>query len=103
MKPDKPGIWEWYNSKGELKLVGVHDVGYFIPLLRVYWWGGYYNVHEDVEGKKRNPNDPHMNAEWPDSWGKYVGELDSVPNDQLYSLPTQEEMIEIFSASGSKQ
>lgn len=81
MKPDKEGIWEWVDHHGKTQLVAVYNVS--SPLndvhLRVGWWGGYY----DVDG------------EWPDTWGKFVGEIGSVPDEQLYLMPNKEEREEI--------
>ena len=82
MKPNKPGIWEWFNDEGKKLLVSVVDVGYGTPYLRVAWWGGYYNVNDEDDD---NP------SEWPDRWGNFVGEQGSIPEEQIYSMPTSEE------------
>ncbi len=41
MKPDKAGIWEWFEEDGTKRLVSVCDVGAPVGMkyLRVYWWG----------------------------------------------------------------
>lgn len=88
MKPDREGIWEWVDSNAVKHLVVVVDVGSAEkPHLRVYWWGGYYDVHD-------NPNEPSGSpfryAQWPDSWGNFIGEANSIPNNQLYLGPTPE-------------
>ena len=92
MKPDKPGIWEWFDSDGTKRLVEVFDIFDHCPeckpYLRVYWWGGYYNVNDVGDG-------PFDKAEWPDRWGNYVGENESIPNEQLYLMPTPEQFEEI--------
>ena len=87
MKPTKPGIYEWTDQNNVKKLVDVCDVGYSTPYLRVAFWGGYYNVNDEDND---NP------AEWPDRWGNFVGEQGSVPEEQIYSLPTPEERKKIF-------
>ena len=106
MKPDKAGIWEWFEEDGTKRLVSVCDVGE--PMgeqrLRVYWWGGYYDVNdrtEDIYGYVNREwavveKDVHHPAEWPDRWGNYVGPEDSVPEDQKYWLPSPEQRVEIM-------
>ena len=101
MKPDKAGIWEWFEEDGTKRLVSVCDVGVDTPYLRVYWWGGYYTVNEvvnepiyDCDMKQvRTINRP---PEWPDRWGAYVGDRNSVPEEQLYLMPTPEQREEIL-------
>lgn len=85
MKPNKPGIYEWYSLNGEKKLIEVFNVLDGIPntkpLLRVYWNGSYYNVHDenhplyDADGNIIKNNSIQENAEWPDRWGKCVKEF----------------------------
>ena len=90
MKPNKPGIWEWFEEDGTKRLVRVCDVGVALGKqhLRVAWWGGYYDVHdriEDIYGYRDHQwgvveKDSHHKAEWPDRWGKYIGPPESVTN-----------------------
>jgi hypothetical protein len=103
MRPDKPGVWEWFEEDGTKRLVHVCDVG--VPMgekcLRVAWWGGFYNVHDLVNEPIYDCNMRQVRtishpAEWPDRWGKYVGPLESVLNDQLYQAPTADQLEEIF-------
>lgn len=97
MKPDKEGIWEWFEEDGTKRLVAVCNVSK--PLkeiyLRVYWWGGYYNVNDehDLEAPQY---DPLMKAEWPDRWGNFVGEHGTVKDEDLYLMPTAEQRKEIL-------
>jgi hypothetical protein len=96
MKPNKPGIWEWFEEDGTKRLVEVFDVasklrevnGTEPPYLRVYWWGGYYNVADSPE---EVPGDPFCKAEWSDRWGNYVGPNGSVKEEDLYNGPTPEQ------------
>ncbi len=76
-KPSWAGVWQWYDERGQIRLVHVCDVGFGVPYLRVYFWGGYYDVH-DGGGTP---------AEWPDSWGDYVGPIESFGNEELYQMP----------------
>jgi outer membrane scaffolding protein for murein synthesis (MipA/OmpV family) len=92
MKPDKPGIWEWFAKDGTKRLVRVWDNGVDEIWLRVSWWGGYYNVHKDKAKGQRQ--------EWADRWGNYVGEVHTIPVDQLYIEPTKEEYEKHFKAMG---
>jgi len=100
MKPNREGIWEWFDKDGNKRLVEVFDVaaklreatGYADPYLRVYWWGGYYNVNNEGIGTWEEALNK---AEWPDRWGNFVGEIGSVPEEQLYSQPTTEQMKRI--------
>ncbi len=58
MKPNCPGIYEWYDDRGKKRLVEVVDTEIypgFPPHLRVYWWGGYYNVNDDPQTKFGDP------------------------------------------------
>lgn len=103
MTPDRPGIWEWFEEDGTKRLVEVFDVaaklreatGHAEQYLRVYWWGGYYNVEAmddgvfDMEGNKIG--NYHFEAEWPDRWGNRVGDNLSLPEEQLYLGPTEEQ------------
>lgn len=92
MKPDKEGIWEWFEEDGTRRLMSVFDVSKNIQAingiepvyLRVYWWGGYYDVNS-------NDND----AMWPDRWGKWIGENGTLPEEQLYNMPTPKQMKKI--------
>jgi len=92
MKPDKPGIWEWTDEKGIKRLVEVVEIaaGHPFAYLRVYFWGGYYNVYDE-------PEDPGYEwaskAEWPDRWGNRVGDNLSLPPEQIYGMPMPEELI----------
>lgn len=92
MKPNEPGIWEWFDEDGTKRLVEVVNVCSQVEdqWLRVYWWGGYYNVNDEAMG---TPDEPFMKAEWPDRWGNRVGNNHSLPNEQLYLQPTREELI----------
>ena len=91
MKPTSPGIWEWYDEKGIKRLVEVVVVGAGHPFayLRVYFWGGYYNVNDE-------PEDPGYEwagkAEWPDRWGNRVADNMGLPEEQLYLIPNAEEL-----------
>jgi hypothetical protein len=84
MKPNKPGIWEWFEEDGTKRLVCVCCLGK--DWLRVYWWGGYYSV---------NPEPETPGLEWPDRWGSFIGENESVPDEQLYLGPTPEQAEKI--------
>lgn len=94
MKPDREGIWEWFEEDGTKRHVVVYNVGKLLGTLylRVYWWGGYYNVNDE-------PEDPGYEwaskAEWPDRWGNFVAKLDTLPQEDLYLMPTPEQRIEI--------
>lgn len=86
MKPNKIGIWEWFDEQGNKKLVHVVDFGYEIegvykPYFRVAFHGGYYNVNDESDN---DGYDEYNKAEWPDSWGNYVGPTDSIPFDKIY-------------------
>ena len=74
MKPNREGMWEWYDENGIKTIVPVIDCGNPIDTvwLRVYHLGGYYNVNDEAIG---TPDEPYCKAEWPDRWGNYVGEL----------------------------
>ncbi len=90
MKPDKAGIWEWFKEDGTKVLVEVCNVGAWgKPWLRVYWWGGYYNVNDETATS--GDKGPFYQSQWADRWGNYVGTNGSVPEDKLYSMPTPEE------------
>ncbi len=98
MKPDKPGIWEWFEEDGTKRLVSVVNTEHnasLPPSFCVFWWGGYYTINDE-----RNPSAPEWDwatkAEWPDRWGNYVG-----PNDMeadLYWMPTPEQFEKIMKA-----
>jgi len=87
MKPDKPGIWEWFDETGHKRLVVVVNVepdASYPPYLRVFWFGGYYNVNDEMVGT----DEAEFNkSEWPDRWGNYVGPTGSVPDSELYLFP----------------
>jgi len=97
MKPNREGIWEWFEDDGTKRLVHVCDVGKKVGMsyLRVYWWGGYYNVN-DRHDPEHPEYDHHTKAEWPDQWGNYVGPIGSVAEDDLYQMPTPEQRVEIL-------
>lgn len=103
MKPDRPGIWEWFEEDGTRRLVEVYDVSSRLreaypeepPYLCVYWWGGYYNVNDEHDAE--NPEyDDLMKSEWPDRWGNRVGDNNSLPEEDLYLMPTPEQRAEIM-------
>ena len=101
MKPDKKGIWEWFEEDGTKRLVYVADVGVSTPYLRVVWWGGYYDVHDRVnepiyDCDMKQCGTVNRPAEWEDRWGNYVGPVNSVPDDQLYLQPTPEQRERIL-------
>lgn len=98
MKPNVPGVWEWFDSDGVKRLVSVVDCGTHhgpsSQYLRVYWWGGYYDVTYIgilPDGKDH---------EWPDRWGKYVCALDSEKYKQiqhkLYEFPTKKQRKKVM-------
>lgn len=98
MKPDKPGVWEWFKEDGERCLVEVYDVNTYLkktfpdiePYLRVAWAGGYYNVNDEHDPE--NPQYDHlMKAEWPDRWGTWVAPNGAIPEKWLYLVPTAAE------------
>lgn len=97
-KPDKPGVWEWFDSKGIKKLVEVVDVGHDKPHLRVYFWGGYYNVNDEAVGTWE---ENYSKMEWPDRWGTRVADNNALPNDQLYLMPTKEDYTKITMSNRS--
>lgn len=93
MKPDREGIWEWSDERGKKHLVAVYNTSKPINdvHLRVNWWGSYYNVNDEHDPEAPE-NDQFTKAEWPDRWGNFVGEIGSIPDEQLYLMPTPEEM-----------
>ena len=96
MKPNKPGVWEWFEEDGTKRLMAVFNIEHnpeCPPYLRVYWWGGYYNVADSPE---EVPDDPFCKAEWPDRWGNYIGPNGSVKEEDLYNGPTPEQRAEIM-------
>ncbi len=97
MKPDKEGIWEWFEEDGTKRLMYVCNVGGPLPehYLRVYWWGGYYNISDDPGVDDKYGPIPGK-AEWPDRWGNYIGPLGTVPDADLYLGPTPEQREEII-------
>lgn len=78
-KPNKPGIWQWYDETGVARLVDVVDVFGNVGAmwLRVYFWGGYYDVHDSEDRE----------AEWPDRWGSYVGQRGNFGEDEIFTMP----------------
>ena len=84
MKPDKEGIWEWFDEEGTKHLVDVvnveHDFRY-PKYLRVNWGGGYYNINDESIGEI---DEIHCKSEWPDRWGNYVGTRDEVEESLIY-------------------
>jgi len=98
MKPDQPGIWEWFDEDGAKRLVEVFNVmdkcPNAAPYLRVYWWGGYYNINDEHDPEAPE-YDHHMKAEWPDRWGSRIGDNNSLPENQLYLMPTEAELVKI--------
>ena len=99
MKPDKAGIWEWFDEVGTKRLCFVCDTneklreatGHAEPALEVYWWGGYYSI-EDRHEPGHPEWDNQLKAEWPDRWGNYLGPAWSFPDEQLYLMPTPEQL-----------
>ena len=99
MKPNKPGIWEWFDNDGTKRLVEVYDVSTSLrkiysnepAYLRVYWWGGYYNVNDETDDTGYE-----WKAEWADRWGERIGDNGSLPEEQLYLGPTEEQRDKIF-------
>jgi len=93
MKPDRAGIWEWFEKDGVRRLVEVVNcaVPNDPPHLRVYWWGGYYNVNDEHDAE--HPEYDHLTkAEWVHgTWGNRIGDNLSLPEEQLYLVPTPEE------------
>lgn len=86
MKPDKEGMWEWFSESGEKQVVPVLNVSKELGevYLRVYFRGGYYNVHDEGIGE---PDESFCKAEWPDRWGKRVGDLSFGGNGSLGYIP----------------
>ncbi len=97
MKPDKEGIWEWFEEDGTKRLVDVCNVASKSNdvYLRVYWWGGYYNVNDEHDPEAPQ-YDHHLKAEWPDRWGNYVGQQNDFKETDLYHMPTTEQREEIL-------
>lgn len=84
MTPNRSGIWEWTDRRGIKRLVEVVEPlgGY----LRVYWWGGYYNIIDSAYGK----------AEW--CGGVWGNRIDYFPDDsdgKIYDKPDEDEMKKI--------
>jgi hypothetical protein len=87
MKPNKPGIWEWYDDTGTKQFVSVVNVECdpsYPPYFRVYFRGGYYNINNEAVGTWE---EEFSLAEWPDRWGYYVGDEGCVSNEQIYGTP----------------
>lgn len=76
MKPNKEGVYSWLDDDGVVQNVHVLNVNSnFIgekQWLRVYYMGGYYNVHDEEIG---TPDEEYCKSEWPDRWVGYVGPL----------------------------
>lgn len=100
MKPNKSGVWEWIDDNGIKRLMAVYNVlancPNAKPYWRVYFWGGYYNINDETD-----PCDPNGNncnkQEWSDRWGNFVGEHGSIPEEKLYSMPTEEQINKLKS------
>lgn len=74
MKPNKPGVWEWYDENKHKKLVNVVDAGYEgEPYLRVYFNGSLYDVTKEFDEE-----------EWPNRWGKFVAPPHTIPMKSTY-------------------
>jgi hypothetical protein len=87
--PDRSGVWEWFNASGEKKLVSVVNCEpdpAHKPYLRVYFWGGYYNVCDSE----------YNSCEWPGPWGDWVCEHGDEGGRELYFMPTPEELEKII-------
>lgn len=76
MKPNKEGMWVWYDANGDKMIIPVIDCGKKINVIwfRVYFEGGYYNVNDEFI---ETPDEPYSKSEWPDRWGEYVGPLEN--------------------------
>jgi|ERR1035441_426876 hypothetical protein len=97
MKPNRAGIWEWFDKDGTKRLVAVYNTEHnpqCPPHLRVYWWGGYYNVNDEHEAE--HPEwDWASAAEWADRWGNYVAPHGCFGDEELYLGPTPDQAEEI--------
>jgi hypothetical protein len=106
-KPDREGIWEWFDELGRMRLVDVVNVAPDVTSqkhLRVAFWGGYYDINDDVHDivdEKGNVviKDNKTFAEWPDRWGRYVGTRDEVNGDNIYFIPNEEILEKIRNQS----
>ena len=82
-RPTKPGVYEWYDEHGNVRLVDVVNVwercGANKQWLRVIWWGGYYDVTPDTDGIPGN--------DWPNRWGRFMGERKHYAESQLFLQP----------------
>ena len=96
MKPNQSGIYEWFEEDGTKRLVEVVDVckGFCPQYLRVYWWGGYYNVNDEWIGTE---DEEIGKSEWPDRWGNRVADNHGLPEDILYLMPTEEQLRTVYS------
>lgn len=95
MNPNKEGIWQWKDNRQGNVLVAVYDCSAKKDNshLRVYWWGGYYNVNDESVDPEFADYD---RAEWTNGlWGDYVGPHGSVPEDRLYTTPSELELAQI--------
>lgn len=76
MKPDKEGMWIWYDANGDKMIVPVinpyKEIGFVC--LKVYSEGGYYSINDEEIGTEM---EKYCKAEWPDRWGEYVGPLEN--------------------------
>jgi len=94
MIPTKEGIYEWFDDDGTKRLVSVCDVSAKKDnsYLRVAWGGGYYDIKESISpvynmrgqivSYHQRPN------EWDGgTWGKRLGDIGSIPEEQLYESP----------------
>lgn len=85
MKPDRTGIWEWFELDGTRRLVYVWNVfekhPNLEPYFRVCCHGSYYNVHDIPE------DGIHGKAEWiHGTWGNYMGQYEDFDESQLYLM-----------------
>lgn len=87
MKPDRSGIWEWFDEDGTKRFVEVCDCAPkdrgFKPHLRVFWCGGYYSVNDEHD-LEQPEHDKFSKAQWADRWGVRIANNGDLPEDQLY-------------------
>jgi hypothetical protein len=95
MKPNSPGIWEWFEENGIKRLVEVVDISCGSkPCLRVYWWGGYYSIEDEVNqitDRNGKPKEFVSKAQWTNRFGNRVANNNSVPEELVYVRPTKEQ------------
>lgn len=92
MTPNEQGIWEWYDKKGVRRLLEVHNVetNFNYPQhLRVRFNNKYFNVRDQPL------NITDTQAEWPDNWGARIGDLGSVPNQDLYLCDNCDDQLQL--------